>query len=82
MVLDGEPSQEYPVDARVSQGPFLFLHLHFLLYMYNLPDFVACDITIYCDGTTFFYSKCDQASDLWKQLELTSDFESDVQNTV
>ena len=28
------------------------------------------------------YSKCDQASDLWQQLELASEFESDLRNTV
>ena len=31
---------------------------------------------------TFFYSKCDQASDLWQQLELASELESDVRDTV
>ena len=28
------------------------------------------------------YSKCDQASDLWQQLELASELESDQQDTV
>ena len=28
------------------------------------------------------YSTCDQASDLWQQLELASELESDLQNTV
>ena len=28
-----------------------------------------------------FYSKCDQASDLWQQLELASELESDLQET-
>ena len=28
------------------------------------------------------YSKCDQASDLWQQLELASEFESDLRDTV
>ena len=37
-------------------------------------------ITTYADTTP--YSKCDQASDLWQQLELASDLESDLQNTV
>ena len=27
-------------------------------------------------------SKCDQASDLWQQLELASEIESDIQDTV
>ena len=28
------------------------------------------------------YSKCDQASDLWQQLELASELESDLGDTV
>ena len=28
------------------------------------------------------YSNCDQASDLWQQLELASEFESDLWDTV
>ena len=34
-------------------------------------------IAIYADDTTL-YSKCDQASDLWQQLELASELESDL----
>ena len=43
----------------------LFLVQHFLLYISDLPDDVVCNITIYADDTTF-YSKFDQASDLWQ----------------
>ena len=46
-------------------GPALFL-----LYMNEFPDDITCDIAICADDTTL-YSKCDQASDLWQQLELT-----------
>ena len=31
---------------------------------------------------TTLYSKCDQASDLWQQLELASELESDLQDIV
>ena len=53
----------------------------FLLYINDLPDDVICDIAICADDTTL-YSKCDQTSDLWQQLELTSKFESDLHNSV
>ena len=46
-----------------------------------LPDDVICDIAIYADDTTL-YSKCDQSSGLWQQLELASELESDLRNTM
>ena len=36
---------------------------------------------INADDTTL-YSKCDQASDMWQQLELASELESDLRDTV
>ena len=39
------------------------------------------DIAIYADDTTL-YSKCDQVSYLQQQLELASELESDLQDTV
>ena len=79
-VLNGESSQEYPVNSGVLQrsilGPTLFL-----LYINDLPDDVICNIAIYADDTTL-YSKCDQAFDLWQQLELASELEPDLRDTV
>ena len=40
-----------------------------LLNINDLPDDVICNIFVYADDTTL-YSKCDQVSDLWRQLEL------------
>ena len=51
------------------------------MYINDLSDNVICDIAIYADDTTL-YSKCDQASDLWQQLELASELESDLRDTV
>ena len=80
VVLDGKSSQEYSVNAGVPQGSVLSPAL-FLLYINDLPDDVICDITIYADDTTL-YSKCDQVSDLWQQLELAFELESDLRDTV
>ena len=71
MVLDGKSSEAYPVNAGVPQGSILGPTL-FLLYVNDLPDDVISDIVIYADDSTL-YSKCDQTSDLWQQLELASE---------
>ena len=39
------------------------------------------DVAISADDTTL-YSKCDQESDLWQKLELASELESDLRDTV
>ena len=52
-----------------------------MLYTNNLPDVVICNIAIYADDM-ILCSKCDQASDLWQQLELASELESDLPDTV
>ena len=80
MVLDGMALQEYPVNAGVHQGSILGPIL-FLLYVNDLPDDVICNVAIYADNTTV-YSKCYQVSDLWEQLELASELESNLGGNV
>ena len=80
IVLDGKSSQEYPVNADVPQGSILGPTL-LLLYINDLPDDVICNISIYADDTTL-YSKCNAAPDLWQQLELAFEVESDLRDTV
>ena len=79
MVLDEKFSQEYLVNAAVPQGSILGFTL-FLLYI-DLHDDVICNIAIYADDTTL-YSKCYQASDLWQQLEMATELESDLWDIV
>ena len=80
MVLDGKSLQDYSVNAGVPQGPIIDPAL-LRLYINDLLHDVICNINIYADDTNF-YCKFDQASDLWQQLELASELESDLRNTV
>ena len=52
----------------------------FLLYLDDLPDDLICNIVIYV--TVTLYSKCDQASDPWQQIELAPELESDLRDAV
>ena len=61
--------------------PSIFGPTLFVLSIKVFPDDVNCDIAIYVDDTTL-YSKCDQASDLWQRLELASELESDLWDTM
>ena len=74
MVLYGKCSQEYPVNAGVPQSSILGPTLY-LLYINDLPDDCIFNIAFYADDVTV-YSKCDQASDLWQQVELAFELES------
>ena len=76
VVLDGNSSQGYLVYARVFRESILG-PTFFLLYINNCPDDVTCVIAIYADTT--LYSK---ASDLWQQLGIAYELESDLSDTV
>ena len=67
VVLDGKASEKYPVNAGVAQGSILGSTL-FLLYINDFPDDVISNFASYADDTTL-YCKCDQASNLWQQLD-------------
>ena len=58
-----------------------FLVLNFSHCIHELPDDVICNIAIYADDTTH-HVKCDQVSNLWQQLALASECESDLQDVL
>ena len=61
------------------KAPFLVLHVSDNKYNNDFRDIIY-NIAIYADTT--FYSKCDQASELWQQLELASKLEPGLQDSV
>ena len=80
VVLDGRSWQEYPVNTGAPQssifGPTLFL-----VYINDFLEDVISDIAIHADDT-ILCSRCDRASDLLQQLELASELESNLRDTV
>ena len=80
MVLDGNLHKNIQLMLEVLKKRSIFGPTLFLLNINDLPDDIICGIAIYADDTTL-YSKCDQASELWEQLELVSELESDLQYT-
>ena len=80
MVLDGKSSQEYPVNAGVPQGSILGATL-LLQYINDISNNVICDIAIYAHHAIFYFKR-HQTSDLWQQLELASELESNLGDTV
>ena len=66
---------------KFPKAPFLhFGFTLFLLHINHLPEDVICDIAIYVDDTTL-YTRYDQVSDLWQQLELASELDFDLRDT-
>ena len=60
------------------KAPFLVLHF----FYYTLMTFLMLTVILLSMMMIQLYSKCDQASDLWQELELASELESDLQDTV
>ena len=68
--------QEYPINSEVPQNPILATTL-FLLYVNDLTDGVICNTATYADDTALC-PKCDQASDLWEQLDLAPELKDEL----
>ena len=80
MDFDWKFSHKYPVNAGVPQGSILDPTV-FLLYINDCPVDVICNIAVYDDDNSL-YQKCDQASNLRQQLELTPELEFDQRDPV
>ena len=81
MLLSQFPLTLQETQNRIPRFIAWLLVILVLIYINDLPNDVICNISIYADDTTL-YSKCDQAFDLWQKLELASELESDLRDTV
>ena len=63
------------------KASFLVLHLFYYILMTFLMMLLISNIDI-CPEEATLYSKCNQASDLWQQLELPSEHESNLRDRV
>ena len=70
-----ESLQRIP-NAGIPKGSILGPTL-FLPYINGLPDDVICDIATYANDATLS-TQCDQALDMWQQLELPSEIDGSV----
>ena len=80
VIIDGKSSKKYSVNAGDRQVSILGPTLS-LLYINDLPDDGICNTAIYADDTAL-YSNCDQASDLWLEIEMASDIKADLRDTL
>ena len=53
-----------------------------MLYINELPNDVICNTAICTDDTAVYSNKFDQASDLWLEIEVASELQSDLQDTM
>ena len=76
----GSLQKNIQLTLKFIKAPYL-AHTLFLQYIYDLPDNIICNIDI-CADDTILYSRCDRGADLWQQLELASEVESDLWDPV
>ena len=75
VVLDGKLHKNIQLMLEFPKAPFLVLHFSY----YTLMTFLTMlSVILLSMLMILLYSKCDQASDLWQQLELASELESDL----
>ena len=52
-----------------------------MLYINDLPDVFICNNSMFTDYNAL-YSKCDQKSNLWQQVQVAGESESDLKDTI
>ena len=78
VVLDGNSPQEYPANVGVPQGAILYFFYYALMTFLMMLSVILLLMAMILLSTL----KYDHASDLWQQLELASELESRLRDTV
>ena len=78
VVLDGQNSACYSINAGVPQGSVLGPTL-FLLFINDLPDHLLSQLAIYADDTTL-YSCLEKTNDVFPKLEQAAFLEDDLRS--
>ena len=79
-VQDGKFLQEYPVNAAVLKALFLVLHFSYYTFMTMLSVKLLMMLSVKL--LSMLMILLSTLSDLWQHLELATELESDLQNTI
>lgn len=79
VVLDGQSSSSFSINAGVPQGSVLGPTL-FLIFINDLPDDLISKLAIYADDSTIY--SCIPKSDMFSQVEMAGEIELDLMSIV
>ena len=80
VVLDGQSSSSYSINAGVLQGSVLGPTL-FLIFINDLPDNILSKLAVYADDTTV-HSCLGKTNDVFDKIEMAAELAVDLRTVV